>query len=196
MTDGPVRRAVRGLLEALEECHGLDLNDPNFHDTPDRVARAYGELLAGAGDTDARAAGILSKSFPCERDGMVIIEGIRVFSMCPHHLLPVDYEVTAAYIPDRDNGRVVGLSKIPRLIELLARRPVLQERFVGDVVDWLMRIPGCRGAACFVRGAHHCMRMRGASQTESVTITSSMRGVFETDGVARYEFLRLVGRKD
>jgi GTP cyclohydrolase I len=111
--------------------------------------------------------------------------------MCPHHLLPVDYIVTVAYLPSRKKeGKVLGLSKLIRLIQILGRRPVMQEQFVCDVADALMKLRGCMGAACLANGRHYCMIMRGVNQPDSVCTASSLRGSFKKNPT-RAEFLSL-----
>jgi len=181
------------ILQGLEIAFGLDTTNPNFDGTPVRVAKAYRQIFGGLDRTEERIKKLLATSFPCEGDEMVLIRGIRVFSMCPHHLLPVAYHVDVAYIPSQD-GKVLGLSKLGRLVELLARRPVLQEQFTGDVTSALMTIPGCQGAACLVEGQHYCMIMRGAGQPDAVTVTSSVKGVFSEEDSTRAEFLELIRR--
>lgn len=188
---GKVRLGAQMLLEGLAEEFGLDLNDPNFIETPNRIMRAYKEIFAGIKDTDKQVMEIINKSFPSTYDGIVLAKNVRAYSMCPHHFLPVEYSIDVAYIPSKD-GRVVGISKLARLAVLLAKRPVLQEKFTDDVVDYLMKIPGALGAACIVRGRHFCMIMRGAKQPESVTVTSALRGVFMDDNAARQELIKLI----
>ena len=186
-----VENGVKLILSGLGTAFGLDVRDANFQDTPKRVARAYEEIFAGVDKTEEQVQEVLSATFPCESDQMIMVSGVRVFSVCPHHLLPVDYEVSAAYLPSPEHGHVVGLSKLSRLIEILARRPVLQEQFVNDVTSYLMTLKGCRGSACFARGKHYCMLMRGARQANVVTTTSSVQGKFMTEPHARAEFLDL-----
>lgn len=181
---------VSQILRGLHEAYGLDVEDPNFVGTPARVARAYKEIFGGLRGTEEQVQDLLSTAFPCSSSEMVIQTDIRVFSMCPHHLLPVDYNMAIAYIPKK-GARVLGLSKLSRLAEILARRPVLQEQLVADITDSLLSMEGCAGAACYAEGMHFCMAMRGAHQPNARTITSSMRGVFYDDDGARQEFLSL-----
>lgn len=191
ITVGSIEEGSRFLLEGIRTELGIDLYDENFLDTPARMARMYREVLSGMVDTERQIQSILSSAFPCDNDNLVLVRDIETFSMCPHHMLPVHYRVHAAYVP---KGTVVGLSKIPRLVNVLARRPVLQEQFTEDVVSNLMRIPGCLGAACVVEGVHYCMVMRGVKQTSAKTTTSSLKGVFFDKPEARAEFMGLVGR--
>jgi GTP cyclohydrolase I len=177
----------------MQQAFGIDVSNENFTETPSRVRRAYSEIFAGAARTEEKVSKILASGFPCQSSEMVIVRDVRVFSMCPHHLLPVDYNIHVAYIPSV-GGRVLGISKLPRLVELLAKRPVLQEELVFDVTNKLMTVAGVEGAACLAYGTHYCMAMRGAKQENAVTITSSMTGLFMDDPAVRSEFLSLVKR--
>ena len=190
-----VEKACEKLLEALDETYGIvPFGDDNFKDTPARMARMYAEILNPALTAKSVVARMVQKTFPCRSGEMVVVRGVRTVGLCPHHMLPVDYRVAAAYIPEA-GGRVIGLSKLPRIIDLLCRKPVLQESFVGDVADALMDIEGCRGAACYAEGRHYCMILRGVRQHESETVASALRGIFNDEPAARAEFLELA-RKD
>lgn len=184
-----VRRGVTMVLQGLR----CDLADANFIETPDRVSRAYQEAFSGSHDTEAQVSAILSSTFPCSHDQVVIANDIEVFSYCPHHLLPVRYVVTVGYMPGGAEARVVGLSKLCRLVEVFARRPVLQEQMVNDVAEALMRIPGCIGAGCIAHGEHYCIRMRGVRQNAVVT-TISLRGMFLSNSALHNEFITLSKR--
>jgi len=190
MAADPLEFAAWKLLQALSEELGLDLNDENFDDTPARISRMYREILSGLKDTDKQVEKILNSAFPCNNDQLVLVKDIEAFSICPHHFLPVHYKIHIAYIP---SVRVVGLSKLARLANILAKRPVLQEQFVEDVSSSLMKIEGCLGAACIAEGTHYCMVMRGVRQSQSRTITSSLKGVFLEDARARQELMQLIG---
>ena len=186
----PLEFAAWNLLQALSEELGLDLNDENFDDTPARISRMYREILSGLKDTDKQVEKILNSAFPCNNDQLVLVRDIEAFSLCPHHFLPVHYKIHVAYIPSE---KVIGLSKLARLVNVLAKRPVLQEQFVEDVSSSLMKIEGCLGAACIAEGTHYCMVMRGVRQSQSRTITSSLKGVFLEDARARQELMQLIG---
>ena len=190
MAADPLEFATWNLLQALSEELGLDLNDENFDDTPARISRMYREILSGLKDTDKQVEKILNSAFPCNNDQLVLVRDIEAFSLCPHHFLPVHYKIHVAYIPSE---KVIGLSKLARLVNVLAKRPVLQEQFVEDVSSSLMKIEGCLGAACIAEGAHYCMVMRGIRQSQSRTITSSLKGVFLEDARARQELMQLIG---
>lgn len=186
-----IRSGVTDILKGL----GCDLNDPNFKETPYRVASMYkDEIFLGCGSfADDEIADLLGNTFPCDHDQLVVARGIDVYGMCPHHLLPVKYSIVAAYMPGAaPDGRVVGLSKVYRLASLLAARPVLQEKMVNDIADALMLIPGCQGAGTIAHGEHMCVRMRGVRQVNSVVTTSSLRGIFLHNAPIRAEFLSLL----
>lgn len=180
--------AVARLMDSM----GLDRTDEDLMDTPRRVSAMYAELLHGHyGGMWDRVDEHLESSFESDYDGIVSITDIDAVGVCPHHLLPVRYVVQVGYIP---NGRMVGLSKIPRVVRLLAARPVLQEQFTKDIVTALGRIPQSQGTIALVRGHHSCMSIRGVKATNSDTITSSVSGVFASDASAKSEFLSLINQ--
>jgi GTP cyclohydrolase I len=179
-----IQRGAELILQGLKEDLGLDIDNQHFIDTPRRVARAYMEIFEGIKNTQQQTKEILSTAFDSNQDEMIIISRIHVFSMCPHHLLPVEYYVDVAYIPE---GKVLGLSKIPRLVEVLCKRPVIQEDVTTEIVDCLMTLKPL-GAACRIEGQHFCMRMRGIKKPESIAVTNSIRGAFE-DSTTRKEFM-------
>ena len=171
------REIEKNFKEILEKGLGLDLIDPNFVETPKRVAKVYKEIFAGLDHTREDVENIFKTCFPTEYKGMVFEKNITVFSMCPHHFLPVRYEVSVGYIPD---GCGVGLSKLVRVIELLAKRPALQETFTKEIVELIEKNMHTKGAICMVRGEHYCMQMRGVKQKDVSTTTSAANGVFLT----------------
>jgi len=179
-----IRLGVQSLLQGL----GCDPSDPNFRETPNRVTRSYQEIFRGVGEIENEISSILEQTFPCTHDQMVLARGVEVFGMCPHHLLPVRYEITIAYIPTTS---VLGISKLCRIAQLLTARPVLQEQMVNDVADVLMRVSGCLGAGVIASGEHLCMRMRGVRQSQATVVTSSLRGCFLDDPRVRSEFMAL-----
>lgn len=189
MDQDAIRRGVEMILAGLGVSHS---QDRNFIDTPSRVARAYTEILSGLDDTNRQIEKILSVSFPSTYSQIVIAKNIVTCSLCPHHLLPVRYRISVGYLPD-EGGDVVGISKLGRLVEVLAHRPVLQEQLVEDVTHKLMeRLKGCLGAACVAVGEHHCMQMRGVRMQEACIVTSSVKGAFLRDPDAKAEFMRLI----
>ena len=167
---------------------GLNIHNQHFVGTPKRVARAYAEIFEGVRDTDKQVEEILSTAFKSDMDQMIVVKDIHVFSMCPHHLLPTEMYVDVAYLP---KGYVLGLSKLPRLVEIFAKRPVIQEQLTEEITKYLMSIKAS-GAAVRVRGQHFCMRMRGANKPEAVMITTSVAGVFKEDQLAKNEFLSYI----
>ena len=182
------RRAANEIFKGLEQM-GLDISDVNFKDTPNRVARAYYEIFSGVQDTNKEIANILATGFPSEGyNSMVIAIGVTAFSMCPHHLLPVEYKICVGYIPSQ-NGKVLGISKLSRLVQLLAKRPVLQETLGEDIVNALMSI-GAQGAGVMIAGRHMCMRMRGVKDPNATVNTHSLRGNF-MDEPTRQEFIAM-----
>ena len=177
-----VAQAFRQVMEALE----LDLGDPNLADTPQRVARAYTELFAGL----RQGAEPELRTFPNEEhySQMVAVTGIPFYSLCAHHFLPFFGRAHVAYIP---NGKIIGLSKIPRIIDVFARRLQVQERLTTQVAEELKRVLKPHGVAVIIEAFHLCMMMRGVEKQNSKTVTSALRGSFRDDAKSRDEFLRL-----
>lgn len=189
VSQDPIQRACQDLLMAISFELGLDLSDENFFDTPERMSRMYREILSGLHNTDHQVEEILKSAFPSTNNQLVLVRDIEAFSLCPHHFLPVHYKIHVAYIPSE---KVIGLSKLARLANILAKRPVLQEQLVDDISSNLMKINGVVGAACVAEGTHYCMAMRGVKQSQSTTITSSLKGVFIKDDKARNELMDLL----
>lgn len=179
------------ILFGLKKAFGLDITNENFRLTPKRVARAYYEIFKGI-NSDKELNGIASTDFPSEYDGMVIIDNIKCFSMCPHHFLPVEYIVDVGYIP---NKKTVGLSKLIRVVELLAKAPELQEVFTKKISNILERELNPTGVIVQVRGRHFCMAMRGVNKPDSWTMTSSITGTFKDNPGTREEFMLLKGKR-
>lgn len=168
-----VQEGMQMMLEGLKDEFGLDITDHNFKDTPARVARSFAEIFSGIIPIEEIQKQILATSFKSDYTGIVLIDNIRCYSMCPHHFLPVEYIVDVAYIGEQK----VGLSKLPRVIELLAKRPVLQESFTQDIITVLKAI-NPTGSFVRVKGKHYCMAMRGVKQGGCWTYTSSVSGKF------------------
>lgn len=177
-----IRRAVREILLAV----GEDPEREGLQETPDRVARMYAEVFQGLGQ-DPRI--YLRKLFTQHCDEMVLIRDIRLVSFCEHHLLPVIGKAHVAYIP---NGKVVGLSKIPRVVDVLARRPQLQERLTQEVADLLMKELKARGVAVVIEASHSCMTIRGVQKPDSSFVTSAVRGGFKDNPATRAEVMSLI----
>ena len=177
-----LRSAVREILSAI----GEDPDREGLLDTPDRVARMYAEIFAGL-RTDP--AVYLQKTFTQKHDEMVLVKDIEFASCCEHHLLPFFGKAHIAYLP---NGQVVGLSKLARVVDAVARRPQVQERMTEDVADLLDRHLKPRGVAVIVEASHSCMTIRGVRKPAAMTITSSMRGGFLDNPATRAELMSLV----
>lgn len=185
-----VEKGVKLILDGLHEGFGLDLTDGNFTDTPKRVARAYSEIFEGLANTDEEVEKILESTFEEKHSQMIMVSGIHTYSMCPHHLLPVELRASVAYLP---NGRVLGISKLSRLTTLLSARPVLQEALTDDIANKLMKCLKPKGAAVVIQARHFCMIMRGAKQIKSCTSTSAMLGAFQDDQSLKGEFFKMIG---
>ena len=185
-----IEKGMHLILKGLRKEFGLKIKDQHFIDTPRRVARAYVEIFAGIENTEKQVEEILGTAFKSDMDQMIVAKDLHVFSMCPHHFLPVEYYISVAYIP---NGYVLGLSKLARLAEVLARRPVIQEQLVSELTNYLMKIEPL-GAAARISGQHFCMRMRGVNKPEATVTTTSVLGAFKENQATREEFLLHIGK--
>jgi GTP cyclohydrolase IA len=177
-----IRRAVREILLAV----GEDPDREGLLETPERVARMYAEIFSGIHQDPAVH---LTKVFTQKYDELVLIKDIRFESTCEHHLLPFLGKAHVAYIP---NGKVVGLSKIPRVIDVLSKRPQLQERLTEEVADLLMSQLGAKGVAVVMEASHTCMTIRGVHKPGSTLITSALRGACKDRAATRAEVLALI----
>jgi GTP cyclohydrolase I len=195
-----MEEGARLLLEGLSEvtgrflpaAHGriqpsFSLQDPNFIKTPYRVAKAWLEMCIGLANKN-EVVDILKTNFPSDYTGMIIIDSIDAFSVCPHHALPVQYKVDFGYIP---NEKMLGLSKIPRFIKLLAKQPILQEDFTKQIIDKFNEHVKPQGCIVIVKGVHNCMVCRGVGAINSSATTSEVSGNFDNLDT-RTEFLELV----
>jgi GTP cyclohydrolase I len=160
--------AVRELLVAV----GEDPEREGLRDTPDRVARAYAEIFAGL---EMSAADVLDKTFEIQHDELIIVRDIELYSTCEHHLVPFHGVAHIGYIPSKD-GRVTGLSKLARLVEVYARRPQVQERLTSQIADALVDNLSVQGVIVVIQAEHLCMSMRGIRKPGASTITSAVRG--------------------
>ncbi len=177
--------AVRTLLAEI----GEDPSREGLAGTPERVRRMYDELTAGYHvDPDALLNGAC---FNVDYDEMVVVRDIEFFSLCEHHLLPFIGRAHVGYLP---RGRVVGLSKIPRIVDMYAKRLQIQERLTVQVADYLMERLEPKGVACVVEATHLCTMMRGVKKQEATMVTSSMTGTFRRDARTRAEFMGLIGK--
>ncbi|KJX75791.1 GTP cyclohydrolase I FolE [Mycobacterium lepromatosis] len=179
--------AIRELLYAI----GEDPDREGLADTPARVARSYRELFSGL-YTDPET--VLNTMFDEVHNELVIVKEIPMYSTCEHHLVSFHGVAHVGYIPGTD-GRVTGLSKIARLVDLYAKRPQVQERLTGQIADALVRKLDPRGVIIVVEAEHLCMAMRGVRKPGAITTTSAVRGQFKTDAASRAEALNLILRK-
>jgi len=179
-----IEAAVREILEAV----GEDPNRDGLLETPSRVARMYAEMFAGLRYDPGRH---LAKVFIEEYDEIVLVRDISFCSMCEHHLLPFTGMAHIAYLP---NGSVVGLSKLARLVDEVARRPQVQERMTQTIADLMESRLKARGVAVVLEATHSCMTMRGIKKPGSLCLTSAMRGQFRDDQKSRAEVLELINR--
>jgi GTP cyclohydrolase IA len=181
-----VERGVREILLGL----GEDPSRKGLEDTPARVARAYAELLAGFRES---ASDHLARVFPQEHagDDVVVLRGVRFVSLCEHHMLPFTGVAHVAYLPS--HGRVTGLSKLARVVDVFARRLQMQERLTADVAGALVEHLDPRGVAVVVEAEHSCLRLRGARKEEARMVTTAFRGALEHDRALRSEVLSLMG---
>jgi GTP cyclohydrolase I len=176
--------AVRELLYAI----GEDPDREGLKATPERVARAYAEVFAGLfTDPDT----VLETTFDEDHDELVLVKDIPLYSVCEHHLVPWHGTAAVGYIPGED-GRITGLSKLARVVDLYAKRPQVQERLTSQVADAVMRRLEPRGVIVVVQAEHLCMAMRGVRKPGSLTMTSAVRGIFKEDPRTRAEALSLV----
>ncbi len=179
-----IERAVREILIAV----GEDPDRDGLQQTPARVARAYAELFAGLRVDPAQ---VLSTTFEANHEELVIVRDIDVMSLCEHHLLPFRGSAHIGYIPGPD-GRITGLSKLARLVEVFARRPQVQERLTSQVADLLMSKLSPRGVVVVLECEHMCMAMRGIQKSGARTITSAVRGTLQNDAKSRAEAMALI----
>ena len=177
-----IETAVREILLAV----GEDPEREGLRDTPARVARMYAELFAGLGQ-DPRD--VLQKTFTQKYDEMVLERDIHFESMCEHHLLPFLGKAHLAYLP---KGKIVGLSKLARVVEMVSRRPQVQERMTEEIADLLMEALEPRGVAVILEATHTCMTIRGVRKAGSICTTSAMRGAFKENASTRAELMALV----
>jgi GTP cyclohydrolase I len=181
-----IRAAVREILLAV----GEDPDREGLRETPERVARMYAELFSGL-RKDPRQ--LLEKTFTEKYNEMVTVNDIGFDSLCEHHLLPFMGRAHVAYIP---NGKIVGLSKLARVVEVLSRRPQVQERMTEQIADLIMAELDAQGVGVILEATHTCMTIRGVRKPNSVMTTSAMRGVFLTNQSTRNEFMSHVyGRR-
>lgn len=177
-----IREAVRLLLEGI----GEDIGREGLAETPDRIARMYTEIFSGM---EEDAAVPLSRVFTVDGGEMVLEKDIVFYSMCEHHMMPFFGRAHVAYIPD---GKVVGLSKLARTVEVYAKRLQIQERMTGQIADALMEHLGPKGAMVVLEAEHMCMTMRGVKKPGSKTVSIAVRGVFENNAELQNRFFQML----
>ncbi len=181
-----IEKNIKTIIEEI----GEDINRDGLLKTPHRVAKAYEFLMQGYNKKieDVLNGAIFNEKY----DEMVIVKDIDFYSMCEHHLLPFFGKVHIAYIP---GGKIVGLSKIPRIVDVFARRLQVQERMTQQIADTIEEFLSPIGVGVVAEGYHMCMVMRGVQKQNSITTTSAMHGIFKSDARTRSEFLNLIAQK-
>jgi GTP cyclohydrolase I len=186
LTSASMAELYREILVRIGEDPGRE----GLARTPERVASAISQLTRGYGDCPQKL--LRSALFTVNYDEMVIVKDIEMFSLCEHHMLPFFGKVHVAYIP---NGKVIGLSKIPRLVDVFARRLQVQERMTTEIAESIQSIVQPQGVGVVIEARHLCMMMRGVEKQHSATVTSAMLGVFREEQQTREEFLSLIRNK-
>jgi GTP cyclohydrolase I len=179
-----IAEGVRLILEGI----GEDLTREGLRDTPRRVADMYAEVFAGIGED---AGEHLSVSFSEDHQEMVLVRDIPLYSVCEHHLLPFIGRAHVAYIPGKD-GRVCGLSKLARVVDVFAKRPQVQERMTSQIADTILEHLEPQGVMVVIEAEHLCMSMRGVQKPGAITTTSAVRGIFQRNAATRAEALSLI----
>ena len=179
-----IEEAVRLFLEGI----GEDADREGLKDTPERVARMYEELCAGMGKTPSEH---LSRTFSCDNDNVVIEKNITFYSTCEHHLMPFYGKVHIAYIP---NGKVVGISKLARTVEVYARRLQIQEQMTEQIAEALEKYLGAKGVYVMVEAEHMCMSARGIKKPGSKTVSFALKGKFKEDDALRRDVTLLINK--
>jgi GTP cyclohydrolase I len=184
-----LEEGYRKILDGLAMLGYPVQSDDNFSETSGRAARAFLEMVRPVEEIQREVDQMLSRTFPARYDEMVISKHNISFGLCPHHLLPVLYRISVAYLP---GPRVLGISKLSRLIHLLSSRPILQEDLTHELAQILCERMETRGSAAYIEGLHLCMAARGIQAHEARVVTSAVRGVFRSQPETRQEFLDLV----
>ena len=177
------------ILEGLEQLGYPIKLDENFCGTPRRAARGMAELVLDREQVRDEIAKMFQKTFPARYEEMVISKHNTAFGVCPHHLLPVIYRISLAYIP---TAKVLGISKLSRLAKLMARAPMLQEELTHELSRLLFEELGSEGSAVYIEALHMCMASRGSGAHEARVVTSAVRGAFLDQLATREEFMKLV----
>jgi GTP cyclohydrolase IA len=174
-----IEQGVRLLLDGI----GEDPERPGLRETPSRVARMYEEIFAGI---DVDAANVVTVVEGADFDEMIMVRDIPLYSVCEHHLLPFVGKAHVAYIPNKSQ-QITGLSKVARVVDILAKKPQVQERLTTEIAEAIERALSPRGVFVVIEAEHLCMTMRGVKKPGSLTVTSAVRGLFRTDARTRQE---------
>jgi len=185
--EAKIKTAIASIIEAI----GEDPNREGLAGTPERVAEMYAELFGGLGQNPGEE---LKVGFELGHREMVVLRDIPFYSMCEHHLLPFYGVAHVGYIPN-DEGRIVGISKLARVVEIIAKRPQLQERMTTEIADAIMDALKPDGVAVVIQAEHLCMIMRGIKKPGSNVITSALRGIFKRKAASRAEFFSIIQNK-
>lgn len=178
-----IEKAVRDILEAI----GEDPDREGLRETPNRVARMYEEVFSGLSEDAHTHLKLFNEP---GNDEMVVVRDIPLYSMCEHHLLPFVGKAHIAYIPE--DGRIIGLSKLARIVNVYAKRPQVQERLTTQIADFLYDELGAKSVAVIIEAEHLCMTMRGAKAAGAITQTSALRGAARSDARTRSEVMSLL----
>jgi GTP cyclohydrolase I len=187
MDEAKIQKAMQQIIQAI----GEDPSREGIKDTPQRVAEMYVELFQGLHKDPAKE---LEVEFELGHREMVVVKDIPFYSMCEHHLLPFFGVVHVGYIPN-DEGRIVGISKLARVVETIARRPQVQERMTTEIADTIYNGLKASGVGVVIQAEHMCMIMRGIKKAGSNVITSALRGAFRSKAASRAEFFSLIQGK-
>jgi GTP cyclohydrolase I len=185
--DEKIEQGVRMILEGI----GEDPARGGLRETPARVARMYREVFAGIGQDASQLVTVVEGA---DHDEMIMVRDIPIYSMCEHHLIPFSGKAHVAYIPNKQQ-QITGLSKIARVVDMLAKRPQVQERLTTQIAEALDEALSPRGVFVVIECEHLCMTMRGIKKPGSVTVTSAVRGLFRTDARTRQEAMSHIGMR-
>jgi GTP cyclohydrolase I len=185
--DAKIEQGVRLILEGI----GEDTERAGLRETPERVARMYREVFAGIGQDASQLVTVVEGA---DHDEMIMVRDIPLFSMCEHHLIPFSGKAHVAYIPNKAQ-QITGLSKIARVVDLLSKRPQVQERLTTQIAEALDTALEPRGVFVVIEAEHFCMTMRGIKKPGAQTVTSAVRGLFRTDARTRQEAMQHIGMR-
>ena len=182
-----IEQGVRMILEGI----GEDPDRGGLRETPARVARMYREVFAGIGEDASTVVTVVEGA---DFDEMIMVRDIPLYSMCEHHLIPFSGRAHVAYIPNKQ-GEITGLSKIARVVDVLSKRPQVQERLTTEIADTIEKALSPRGVFVMIEAEHLCMTMRGIKKPGAVTVTSAVRGLFRNDARTRQEAMQHIGMR-